>query len=71
MITENMLIEDLVREYPELIRPLAEKGLVCVACGEPLWGTLGDLARARGVADLPGIIAELNALVSPVSAGTE
>ena len=40
MITKDMLIEDLVQEYPKLIGPLKMEGIVCLACGEAVWGTL-------------------------------
>lgn len=63
MITADMFIEDLVRDYPKVIRPLADHGLVCVACGEPTWGTLQQLADSKGVTDLENIIQELNELI--------
>ncbi len=58
-----MYIEDLVQEYPRLVRPLAEKNLVCIACSERVWGTLAELAESRNVENLETIIAELNELV--------
>ncbi|MFH1851344.1 MAG: DUF1858 domain-containing protein [Candidatus Neomarinimicrobiota bacterium] len=64
MIDKDIYIEDLVREYPHLIRPLAENNLVCIACGEPLWGTLAELAEAKGVANLDKIIRELNRITA-------
>ncbi|NQV38038.1 MAG: DUF1858 domain-containing protein [Candidatus Marinimicrobia bacterium] len=63
MITENVFIEDLVKDHPEVIRPLADHGLVCIACGEPVWGTLQQLADNKGVTDLDNIIKELNELI--------
>ena len=64
MITEDIFVEDLVREYPRLIRPLAEHNLVCIACGEPVWGNLKDLAQSRGVSNLDVIIQEMNELIT-------
>ncbi len=64
MITGNSYIEDIVREYPQLIRPLAEYNLVCVACGEPVWGNLKDLAKTRGIINLSDIIREMNQLIA-------
>lgn len=40
MIEKTIFIEDLVREYPSSVRFLMEKGIKCIACGEPIWGTL-------------------------------
>ncbi len=55
-----MFIEDVVRKYPEAVRPLAEAGLVYVACGESLWGTLADLAREKGLHDIDSILGNIN-----------
>ncbi len=63
MITENVFIEDLVKDHPKVIRPLADHGLVCIGCGEPVWGTLQQLAENKGVTDLENIIKELNELI--------
>jgi len=51
-ITEKTLIEDLVRELPESVRALSERGIVCIRCGEPYWGTLEELAAEKGITDL-------------------
>ena len=47
-IHEHITIEDLVREYPRSVKFLAEKGIKCIACGEPIWGTLRDAAVKKG-----------------------
>jgi methionine synthase II (cobalamin-independent) len=60
MLRKEMFIEDVVREYPEAVRPLAKAGLVCVACGEPLWGTLAELAREKGLQDVDNILNKIN-----------
>ncbi|NOZ74119.1 MAG: DUF1858 domain-containing protein [FCB group bacterium] len=60
MIEKTMFIEDIVREYPEIIAPLAEAGLACVKCGEPLWGTLEELAARKRIPNLDEIIENLN-----------
>jgi methionine synthase II (cobalamin-independent) len=60
MIDKTMFIEDIVRDYPEVIAPLAEAGLACVKCGEPLWGTLEELAERKKITNLDDIIADLN-----------
>ncbi|HVP06560.1 MAG TPA: hypothetical protein VMS71_01870 [Candidatus Acidoferrum sp.] len=47
-ITGEMTIEDLLKAYPDTVGFLLERGLPCVVCGEPVWGTLADLARQKG-----------------------
>ncbi|MFQ6604650.1 MAG: DUF1858 domain-containing protein [Fidelibacterota bacterium] len=60
MIDSDIYIEDLVRDYPIVVKPLADMGLVCVYCGEPVWGTLGELIASKGVTKQERIIQKLN-----------
>lgn len=48
IITKDIEIEDLVRNYPLSIRYLSDKGIKCIACGEPIWGTLEEAAKEKG-----------------------
>lgn len=48
MITKNIEIEDLVRDYPFSVKYLMEHGIKCIACGEPIWGTLEEAAKEKG-----------------------
>ncbi len=41
-ISRDTIIEDLVEAYPDAITFLMEKGIRCLRCGEPIWGTLGS-----------------------------
>ncbi len=54
-------IEELVAELPASVRILRQRGLVCIRCGEPFWGTLGELAASKGISDLGPILEELRA----------
>lgn len=65
MIRRTTLIEDLVTMLPESIRYLMDKGIKCLACGEPLWGTLEEAAREKGFPDdqIDEIVDELNRMV--------
>lgn len=63
IITEDKDIEEMVRDYPEVIGPLSKYGIVCVACGEPVWGTLRELADQIGIKDLAPIIEQLKKLI--------
>lgn len=61
-ISENIFIEELVEKYPLSVSFLREKGLVCILCGEPVWGTLSELAKSKGFTDIQiqEIVQELN-----------
>ena len=59
-----MLIEDLVQEYPKLIGPLKVAGIVCLACGEAVWGTLEAQAAEKGITNIDEIVDRMNAILS-------
>lgn len=63
-ITPETTIEAIVEEYPELVRPLREFGIKCIACGEPVWGTLKENARAKNIENIDEIVVELNKRIS-------
>ena len=50
-ITKDTNIEDLVEGVPQSVRYLMNKGIKCIACGEPIWGTLEDAAKEKGFTD--------------------
>ncbi len=64
MINKDMLIEDLVQEYPKLIGPLKVEGIVCLACGEAVWGTLEAQAQDKGLKNIDEIVDRMNAILS-------
>jgi hypothetical protein len=47
-ITPEISVEDLVRLYPQSVYWLRERGIVCVICGEAVWGTLFQLVSDNG-----------------------
>ena len=47
-IDKNIEIEDLVKLIPESVVYLMEKGIRCLRCGEPIWGTLESAAKEKG-----------------------
>ena len=63
-ITKNIPIEELIIKFPFSVNYLMNKGIKCVVCGEPIWGTLEDEAREKGFSDqdINRIVDELNAL---------
>ena len=52
MITKKIEIEDLIKEIPQSVTYLMEKGIRCLRCGEPIWGTLETAAMEKGFNDL-------------------
>jgi iron-sulfur cluster repair protein YtfE (RIC family) len=61
-ITKNIPIEELISKYPRSVNYLMKKGIKCIVCGEPIWGTLEDAAKERGFddQDVSKILQELN-----------
>jgi len=47
-ISKDIYIEDLVKHYPFSVRFMSQKGIKCIACGEPIWGTLEEAALEKG-----------------------
>ena len=64
-ITKEIPIEDLINKIPESVEYLMKKGIVCIRCGEPVWGTLETAAKAKGMEDyeIQKIIYEINLLL--------
>jgi len=71
MIDKNIYIEDLVRKYPEVISPLADLGIICIACGEPVWGTLEELVDKKGLNNFDKIMVQLNKIINNKNDDTE
>ncbi|MFN3134122.1 MAG: DUF1858 domain-containing protein [Candidatus Kryptonium sp.] len=60
-ITKDITIEDLVTEFPESVGFLMKKGIKCIVCGEPIWGTLEQAIKEKGKEDeMEQILDELN-----------
>lgn len=64
MIHKDIEIEALVTKYPFSVKYLMEKGIRCIACGEPIWGTLEEAAKEKGFDDaaIQGFVEEMNKL---------
>lgn len=58
-IDPEITIEDLVRQLPEAAAILRRFGIVCIQCGEPVWGTLRQAAAEKGIHDLTKVLAAL------------
>ena len=64
VITKEIEIEDLVRELPESVGYLMDKGIRCLRCGEPIWGTLESASKEKGFtnSEINEFMTELNGL---------
>jgi len=61
-VDKNVTIEELVIQFPESVKFLMDKGIKCIACGEPVWGTLEENAKEKGMDDqtIEQVVEELN-----------
>jgi len=41
-VNKDIWIDELLDKYPQSQDFLSKKGIVCVMCGEPVWGTLEE-----------------------------
>jgi len=64
VIKADIKIDDLIKRYPDAVGFLIKKGLPCVVCGEPFWGTLADLAGQKGFTteQIEALVVEFNEL---------
>jgi len=63
-ITGNITIEELVSGVPGAVEFLSARGIRCIRCGEPIWGTLEEAVKEKGFSesDLEEILKDLNQL---------
>jgi hypothetical protein len=62
-ISKDISVEDLLRRYPASVRFLIQRNLPCLVCGEPVWGTLEDVASRAGYdgQQIRQLVADMNA----------
>lgn len=67
-ITKNSTIEDIVNYSAEAVRYLSQQGIKCIACGEPVWGTLEEAAGEKGFDSeaIDAFVSELNKITQGV-----
>lgn len=63
-IDKSISIEELVEILPASVQYLSRNGIKCIACGEPIWGTLEEAAAGKGFDSkaIDGFVRELNVL---------
>jgi hypothetical protein len=63
-ITKEITIAELINRKPVSVKYLMEKGIKCIACGEPVWGTLESESKRKGFSeeDINTFVKELSEL---------
>lgn len=51
VIHRDITIVDLIENYPGTVTFLSERGIRCIRCGEPIWGSLAEAAREKGFSE--------------------
>ncbi|HAF08116.1 MAG: DUF1858 domain-containing protein [bacterium] len=59
-VTLDMEVEDLVREFPQLISYLMDRDIICIRCGAPVWGSLRELLESKGMENPEKFVEEMN-----------
>lgn len=69
MITPQIEIEDLIKILPESVEYMMNKGIRCLRCGEPIWGTLENAAIEKGFSgsEINSFVTELNGMLESKS----
>ena len=64
-ITKDMWIEDILKKYPEAQEFLSRRGIVCIMCGEPVWGSLKEQMDEKGFSnkEMDIVLFELNEFI--------
>ena len=58
-ITKDMLIGDVIKEYPDSVQIMLEHGFHCVGCHVATWETLEQGAASHGI-DINQVLNDLN-----------
>jgi iron-sulfur cluster repair protein YtfE (RIC family) len=67
-ITKDSTVEEVVLRYPDAVDIFFKYGIPAIACGTPIWGTIGENAERYNVSDLEGLLRELNELAERMGA---
>ncbi len=72
-IKKDISIEELVDTVPGSVKYLMNEGIKCIACGEPIWGTLEEAALEKGFkeSDVQRFVDELNKIAKEESGSTK
>ncbi len=63
-INKDITIEELTEQYAFSVNYLSKKGIRCIVCGEPIWGTLEEACEEKGFSpeEIEQVVQELNEL---------
>ncbi len=63
-INKDITIEELIEKYPFSVQYLSKKGIRCIVCGEPVWGTLEEACEEKDFTpeQIEEVLVELNEL---------
>ncbi len=63
-VTKDIEIEELIDKVPAAVSYLSKKGIRCIMCGEPIWGTLEEAAKEKGFSEkeIDVFVREINEL---------
>ncbi|MCX7736844.1 MAG: DUF1858 domain-containing protein [Candidatus Kapabacteria bacterium] len=63
-IERTTTIEELTEILPSSVSYMMEKGIRCLICGEPIWGTIEEVVFGKGFSEneLQQILKDLNSL---------
>lgn len=66
MITKDTTIDELVNDVSGAVKYLMDKGIRCIICGEPIWGTLEEAAEEKGFsqAEIENFVKDLNEIAA-------
>ena len=63
-ITLDSTVEEVVTLYPSTVQIFFKYGIPCIACGAPIWGSIGENAKKYQVKDVEGLLKKLNQAAS-------
>lgn len=63
-IEKSTYIEELIEVKPSSLEYLLDRGIACLVCGEPIWGTLGEVCHEKGYDEeqIAKFVEDINAL---------
>jgi hybrid cluster-associated redox disulfide protein len=63
MITKDMVLGDVVQQYPDTVEVFMRYGLHCIGCHVAAFETIEQGAMAHGIEDVDALVKDLNKAV--------
>ncbi len=66
IVEKSTTIEEIAGFGSALVQYLSEKGIRCIRCGEPIWGTLEEAAAAKNFShdEIENFVSDMNLIIS-------